>query len=154
MGLRGASMDIDGITSAVGQLFGEFASVLFSLSPGNALGVVALVISLLLSAFVLGALRQVNAQNASNARLAADIRDDVRWVKDQVALATGQKTPAHGPSQLAVRASERHMEAPEYNFESQKRWDHATSAGSHTFNSIQTFDGKGAPKDSQNDQND
>lgn len=58
------------------------------------------------------------------------------------------------PSQLAVEPSVKSLEVPEYDFQTQTRWNVIPIAGSHTNNSIQTFDNSGKPCDAQSDNND
>ena len=58
------------------------------------------------------------------------------------------------PSQIAVKPNVMSIMVPDYDFEGQNRWDGTLMAGSHTFNSIQTFSSSGNPCDSQNDSND
>ncbi len=57
------------------------------------------------------------------------------------------------PTTLSEQPSTSEFHLPAYDWNKQTRHDTIT-AGKHTFNSIQTFDGKGQPKDSQNDSND
>jgi hypothetical protein len=56
------------------------------------------------------------------------------------------------PSLLSVKPIIMEMIVPEYSFEDQSRG--TLMAGKYTGASIQTFDHKGSPKDSQSDQND
>jgi hypothetical protein len=57
------------------------------------------------------------------------------------------------PISISEQPSTTPIELPEYDWNSQTR--HASIvAGKHTFHSLQTFDGKGKPNDSTNDNND
>ena len=58
------------------------------------------------------------------------------------------------PSNLARKPITLSFLAPEYDFDSQRRWDEPLLAGRYTSGSIQTFDFHGKPKDSQSDYND
>lgn len=58
------------------------------------------------------------------------------------------------PSKLSIKPRVLPIIVPEYDFESQIRWDGTLMAGSHTFNSIQTFGSNGQPCDTKNDSND
>ena len=59
------------------------------------------------------------------------------------------------PSALAKSTPITPLEVPSYDWDKQQRWEDRTIiAGKYTASSIQTFDGKGQPKDSQGDNND
>jgi hypothetical protein len=56
------------------------------------------------------------------------------------------------PNQLGLKPNVREVTLPDYNFERQARG--SALEMSHTFNSIQTFNTKGQPSDSKNDNTD
>lgn len=56
------------------------------------------------------------------------------------------------PSRLSVKPNVMALMVPDYDFENQSRG--TLMAGSHTSNSIQTFDIRGKPNDSKSDNND
>lgn len=58
------------------------------------------------------------------------------------------------PSQISIKPNIMPLMVPNYDFDSQNRWDGTLMAGNHTYNSIQTFDRSGKPCDAQDDQND
>lgn len=58
------------------------------------------------------------------------------------------------PSQISVKPNIMPLMVPNYDFDSQNRWDGTLMAGQWTRNSIQTFDFNGKPCDSKNDDND
>jgi hypothetical protein len=57
------------------------------------------------------------------------------------------------PLTLSENPSTTEFKLPAYDWKKQTRHD-TIVAGKHTFNSLQTFDNHGRPKDSQNDNND
>jgi hypothetical protein len=57
------------------------------------------------------------------------------------------------PRDLAQDVPIKALEEAQYNWKDQSRGD-PTRMGKYTFGSIQTFDPRGNPKDSQNDNND
>ena len=57
------------------------------------------------------------------------------------------------PSTLCENPSTTEFHLPAYDWNKQTRHD-IIATGKHTFNSLQTFDSSGKPKDSQNDHND
>jgi hypothetical protein len=56
------------------------------------------------------------------------------------------------PSQLGSKPNVKRIALPDYDFDRQGRG--STLDMAHTFNSIQTFDSKGHPHDSKNDNTD
>jgi hypothetical protein len=58
------------------------------------------------------------------------------------------------PSQLSIKPNIKQIVVPEYDFDNQIRWHTPVMAGRYTYNSIQTFDNKGQPRDAQSDNND
>jgi hypothetical protein len=62
-------------------------------------------------------------------------------------------TALKSPVELSESPSTTEFPLPAYDWNKQTRHD-TIAAGKYTFNSLQTFDNKGAPKDSQNDNND
>lgn len=59
------------------------------------------------------------------------------------------------PSGLSVEPHVMPLVVPDYDFDNQNRWGGMSiAAGRYTGSSIQTFDHKGQPKDSQSDNND
>lgn len=56
------------------------------------------------------------------------------------------------PSQISKKPKVMPLIVLDYNFETQERGPYM--AGSHTASSIQTYDGRGKPSDSRNDNND
>jgi len=58
------------------------------------------------------------------------------------------------PSQISVKPNIMPLMVPNYDFDSQNRWDGTLMAGQFTSNSIQTFSNSGQPCDAKNDDND
>ena len=58
------------------------------------------------------------------------------------------------PDDLAVVSKSQSIQVPDYNFQRKMLFTNQEIVMAHTFNSIQTFNSKGQPSDSQNDQND
>ena len=62
-------------------------------------------------------------------------------------------TALKSPVELSENPSTNEFPLPAYDWNKQTRHD-TIVAGKHTFRSIQTFDSKGKPNDTQNDNND
>ncbi len=58
------------------------------------------------------------------------------------------------PTQLALAPSQMPISVPEYDFDSDSRWDGTILAEAYTGNSIQTFDNSGKPSDARSDNTD
>lgn len=58
------------------------------------------------------------------------------------------------PTDLAIAPRTNEIEVPVYDYNKQSRWDEPLKMGKYTSASLQTFDSKGQPKDSQADNND
>ena len=58
------------------------------------------------------------------------------------------------PSQISVKPNIMPFMVPNYDFDSQNRWDGTLMAGAWTQNTIQTFSHDGKPCDAQGDTND
>jgi len=58
------------------------------------------------------------------------------------------------PEMLSSKPSGSNYVTPAYDWNNQSSGIPKIAGGDHTFNSIQTFDNNGQPRDSQNDNND